>query len=69
MEQIKAIPDLKDPRRLLRELEKEGLVVKATNARRKVKDKTEPIACLAVDPAQALAQMAPRKKQPPWLMP
>ncbi len=65
LEQIKAIPDLKDPRRLLRELEKEGLVVKATNARRKVKDKTEPIACLAVDPAQALAQMAPRKKQPP----
>lgn len=65
LEQIKAIPDLKDPRRLLRELEKEGLVVKATNARRKVKDKTEPIACLAVDPAQALAQMAPRKKTSP----
>lgn len=65
LDQIKAIPDLKDPRRLLRELEKEGLVVKDTNARRKVKDKTEPIACLAVEPAQAMAQMALRKKTSP----
>ena len=65
LDQIKAIPDLKDPRRLLRELEKEGLVVKDTNARRKVKDKTEPIACLAVDPAQAMAQITPRRKTSP----
>ena len=65
LEQIRAIPDLKDPRKVLRELEKEGLVVKDTNARRKVKDKTEQIACLAVDPAQALAQMTPKRKTSP----
>ena len=40
-------------------------MVKDTNARRKVKDKTEQIACLAVDPAQALAQMTPKRKTSP----
>ena len=49
--QIRAIPDGKDPRGVLRELEKAGLVVRETQARRKVKDKTEQIASLAVDPA------------------
>ena len=63
--QIRAIPDGKDPRGVLRELEKAGLVVRETQARRKVKDKTEQIASLAVDPAEALARMEPRRKTAP----
>lgn len=50
---------------MLRELEKAGLVVRETQARRKVKDKTEQIASLAVDPAEALARMEPRRKTAP----
>ena len=63
--QIRDIPDGKDPRGVLRELEKAGLVVRETQARRKVKDKTEQIASLAVDPAEALARMEPRRKTAP----
>ena len=63
--QIRAIPDGKDPRGVLRELEKAGLVVRETQARRKVKDKTEQIVSLAVDPAEALARMEPRRKTAP----
>ena len=47
---------------MLRELEKAGLVVRETQARRKVKDKTEQIASLAVDPAEALARMEDAKR-------
>ena len=63
--QTRDIPAGKDPRGVLRELEKAGLVVRETQARRKVKDKTEQIASLAVDPAEALARMEPRRKTAP----
>ena len=58
LEQIQALPGLQNPRGVLREMEQAGLVVRETTARRKVKDKTEPVAVLAVSPAEALAQMA-----------
>ncbi len=65
LEQIQALEDLPNPRQTLRELEKAGLVVRQTQARRKVKDKTEPVAALALAPQEALAQMAPRKTTSP----
>lgn len=65
LEQIQALPGLKNPRGVLREMEQAGLVVRETTARRKVKDKTEPVAVLAVSPAEALAQMEPRRKTSP----
>ena len=55
LDQSKAIPDLKDPRAILRELEKAGLITRQTQAKRKVGDKTEPIARLTMDPAEAMA--------------
>lgn len=65
LEQIQALEDLPNPRQTLRELEKAGLVVRQTQARRKVKDKTEPVAALALSPQEALAQMTPRKTTSP----
>ncbi len=65
LEQIQALPGMKDPRGALRQLEKAGLVVRETTARRKVKDKTEKIAVLAVPPAEALARMEPKRKVSP----
>ena len=65
LEQIQALPGMKDPRGVLRQLEKAGLVVRETTARRKVKDKTEKIAVLAVPPAEALARMEPKRKVSP----
>ena len=40
-------------------------MVRQTQARRKVKDKTEPVAALALSPQEALAQMTPRKTTSP----
>ena len=65
LDQIKAIPDLKDPRATLRELEKAGLITRQTQAKRKVGDKTEPIARLTMDPAEAMALLAPKQKTSP----
>ena len=65
LDQIKAIPDLKDPRTTLRELEKAGLITRQTQAKRKVGDKTEPIARLTMDPAEAMALLAPKQKTSP----
>ena len=65
LDQIKAISDLKDPRAILRELEKAGLITRQTQAKRKVGDKTEPIASLTMDPAEAMALLAPKQKTSP----
>ncbi|MFQ9410280.1 MAG: hypothetical protein ACLR1T_03465 [Evtepia gabavorous] len=50
---------------MLRELEKAGLVVRKPRPGGRSKDKTEQIASLAVDPAEALARMEPRRKTAP----
>ena len=65
LEQLKAIPDLKDPRGTLREMEKAGLTQKETQAKRKVGDKTEKVAHLAMKPEDALALTEPKRKTAP----
>ncbi len=65
LDQLKAIPDLKDPRGTFREMEKAGLVVKEASARRKVGDKTEKVARLAMEPAEAMALVTPKRKAAP----
>ena len=63
--QIQALEGLRNPRQVLRELEKAGLVVRRTQAKRKIQDKTEQVAALAMDPQEALDRMAPRKSTSP----
>ncbi|MDO4516929.1 MAG: primosomal protein N' [Bacillota bacterium] len=65
LEELKTVPDLKDPRGVLREMEKAGLVVKEAAARRKVGDKTEKVARLTMDPAGAMALVTPKRKAAP----
>lgn len=65
LEQIKNLPGLSDPRRVLRQMTKAGLVVPITQAKRKVGDKTEKMAVLAMPPADALALVEPRRKSAP----
>ena len=65
LDQLKAIPDLKDPRGAFREMEKAGLVVKEASARRKVGDKTEKVARLAMEPTEAMALVTPKRKSAP----
>ncbi len=65
LEQLQALPGLHDPRGVLRQLERAGLVVRETTARRKVRDKTEQIAALAMDPTEALSRMEARRKSAP----
>ena len=65
LEALKAIPDLKDPRGTLREMEKAGLTQKETQAKRKVGDKTEKVARLAMKPEDALALTERKRKTAP----
>lgn len=65
LDQLKAVPDLKDPRGTLREMEKAGLVQRRTQAKRKVGDKTEKMAHLAMKPEDAMALVTPRRKTAP----
>lgn len=64
-EQLKSLPELKDPAGILRELEKVGIVEKQVQARRKVGDKTEKVARLAMAPAEALALTERKRKSAP----
>ncbi len=66
--QIRAIPDGKDPRGVLRELEKAGLVVRETQARRKVKDKTEQIASWLWTRRRRWPGWSPGGRRRPWGM-
>ena len=65
LEQMKGLPGMKDPRSALRKLLREGLVIRTARARRKVKDKTEKIAVLAMPPEEAIARTAARRKSSP----
>lgn len=66
VEQLKLLLPLKrDPRRYLTGLVKQGLLVRQTDAKRKVGDKTEQIAVLALPPDEAMARMTPKKKGAP----
>ena len=65
LDQLKELPGIRDPRGVLRRLAREGLVVRTAQARRKVKDKTEKIAVLAMPPEEALARTASRRTSAP----
>ena len=54
-----------DPGPALRRLAGQGVIVKETSAARGVGDKTEQVATLAMDPGDALAWLAPKRKRAP----
>lgn len=65
LDQVKDLPDLKDPQGAFRTLEKAGVVVKQVQARRKVGDKTEKMARLVMQADQAMALVASKRKTAP----
>lgn len=65
LEQIRAIPGLKNPGSLLRELKQAGILIPETGVKRKVGDKTEKIAALCMPAAEAMAKVTPRRKNAP----
>ena len=54
-----------NPGPTLRRLARQGIIVQEAGAARGVKDKTEQVAALAVDPGDALALLAPKRKRAP----
>ena len=54
-----------NPGPVLRELSKQGIVVQEASAVRGIGDKTELVAALAMDPDEAMALLAPRRKRAP----
>ncbi len=54
-----------DPGPALKLLEQQGILVKEVSAARKVNDRTELVAALAIDPEDAMAMVAPRRKRAP----
>ena len=65
LSQLTQLTQIKDPRRVLKRLVESGLVRRQTTVRRKVGDKTEKVAVLAMEPADALALVEPRRKSAP----
>ena len=64
-EQVKAIPDLRDPKGLLKRLIKEGILVQEASARRNIGDKTEKVAVLTMPPGEAMELARRQKKRSP----
>ena len=54
-----------NPGSALRALERQGIIVQEAGAARGVKDKTEQVATLAMDPGDALALLTPKRKRAP----
>ena len=54
-----------NPGPVLRELSKQGIVVQEASAVRGIGDKTELVAALAMDPDEAMALLAPKRKRAP----
>lgn len=54
-----------DPGPALRALAGQGVIVRETSAARGVNDKTEQVATLAMDPGDAMALLAPKRKRAP----
>ncbi len=65
LERVRALEGLKDPKAVLRQLEKAGLITRTAFARRKVGDKTEKIAVLAMPPAEAMSLAERKRKRSP----
>jgi len=56
---------LSDPGPALRDLEKKGVIVREASAQRGVNDKQELVAALAMDPNDAMALLAPKRRRAP----
>ncbi len=54
-----------NPGPVLRDLSQQGIIVQEASASRGVGDKTEKVAMLAMDPEEALALLAPKRKRAP----
>ena len=54
-----------NPGPVLRELSKQGVIVQEASAARGIGDKTEQVATLAMDPVEAMALLAPKRKRAP----
>ena len=54
-----------NPGPVLRELSKQGIIVQEASAARGIGDKTEQVAALAMDPVEAMALLAPKRKRAP----
>ena len=54
-----------NPGPVLRELSQKGIIAQEAGAARGVGDKTEQVAALALDPAEAMALLAPKRKRAP----
>ena len=54
-----------DPGPALRALEREGIVLREPSVQRGVNDKRELVACLAMDPGDAMALLSPRRRRAP----
>ena len=65
LDRIKALEGVKDPKAVLKKLEQAGLVARTAQARRKVGDRTEKIAVLAMPSADALAHAERKRKRFP----
>lgn len=65
LEQVKDLPGMKNPKGVLSELVKAGFLIRQSQARRKVGDKTEKIAVLAMEPAQAMAVVQENRRMGP----
>ena len=62
---IRDVFGTRDPNPVLKMLADRGILTLETSASRGVGDKTEQVACLAVAPEEALAQVSPRRKRSP----
>ncbi len=62
LEQIKNLPDIKNPKQTLRVLVKAKVLLRETTARRNIGDKKEKLAVLAMPPQEAMALVTPRKQ-------
>ena len=54
-----------NPVPVLRELSKQGIIIQEASAARGIGDKTEQVAALAMDPVEAMALLAPKRKRAP----
>ena len=65
LDRIKALEGVRDPKTVLKKLEKAGLVRRTAQAKRKVGDKTEKVAVLAMPPDDALELARRRRSRSP----
>ena len=65
LEKIRLAFGTANPGPVLRELSRQGIIMQEAGAARSVGDKTEQVAALAMDPVEAMALLAPKRKRAP----